>query len=308
MERRRLGRIGHESSVLIFGGAALSDVPAAVADRSIAEALDAGINHLDTAAGYGDSELHLGRSIPQIRDRVFLATKTGERSAAGAYDGIRRSLERLRTDRVDLLQLHAVCDVDDLGRATSTGGAVDAAVRARDEGLVGAIGITGHGMGAPATHLEALRRFPFDSVLTPFNHRLAREPAYLRDFDALAERTEAEDVGLMVIKAVARNLWPTPPEGTPAAHPRSTWYEPLEDPAQIDAAVAFVLERPEVTGICTAGDVGLLALFVDAERNRSSLSRERVDDVLRDVEEYEPPFVRVPGREVPDWLEPVVTD
>ena len=308
METRRLGRIGHESSVLIYGGAALSEVSDDVADRSIGEALDAGINHLDTAAGYGDSELHLGRWMPRIRDRVFLATKTGERSAAGAYDGIRRSLERLRTDRVDLLQLHAVGDLEDLGRATSTGGAVDGAVRARDEGLVGAIGITGHGMGAPATHLEALGRFPFDTVLTPFNHRLAREPAYLRDFDALAERTQAEDVGLMVIKSVARNLWPAPREGTPAAHARTTWYEPLEDPAHIEAAVGFVLARPEVTGICTAGDVGLLARFVEAERTRSSLSRERIDEVLDDVVEYEPPFVRVPGRSVPDWLEPLVAD
>jgi aryl-alcohol dehydrogenase-like predicted oxidoreductase len=308
METRRLGRIGHESSVLIYGGAALSDASDEVADRSIAEALDAGINHLDTAAGYGDSELHLGRWMPRIRDRIFLATKTGERSAARAYDGIRRSLERLRTDRVDLLQLHAVGDLEDLGRATSTGGAVDGAVRAREEGLVGAIGITGHGMGAPATHLEALRRFPFDTVLTPFNHCLAREPAYLRDFDALAERTEADDVGLMVIKSIARNLWPATESGTSAGPRRSTWYEPLEEPGQIDAAVAFVLARREVTGICTAGDVHLLARFVDAERTRSSLSAERIEGVLAEITEYEPPFVRVPGRTVPDWLEPLVPD
>jgi aryl-alcohol dehydrogenase-like predicted oxidoreductase len=306
METRRLGRTEHESSVLIYGGAALGDVPDDVADHSIAEALDAGINHLDTAADYGESELHLGRWMPRIRDRVFLATKTGERSAAGAYDGIRRSLERLETDRVDLLQLHAIGDLEDLGRATSTGGAVEGAVRARDEGLVGAIGITGHGMAAPATHLEALRRFPFDTVLTPFNHRLAREAGYLRDFDALAERTEAEDVGLMVIKSVARNLWPA--SGTSSANPRSTWYEPLEDRAQIDAAVAFVLGRREVTGICTAGDVGLLARFVEAERTRTSLSAEQIDGVLGDLPEYEPPFVRVPGRTIPDWLEPLVPD
>ena len=308
METRRLGRTEHESSVLIYGGAALGDVPHEVADRSIAEALDAGINHLDTAADYGDSELHLGRWMPRIRDRVFLATKTGERSAAGAYDGIRRSLERLETDRVDLLQLHAVGNLDELGEATSTGGAVDGAARARDEGLVGAIGITGHGMAAPATHLEALHRFPFDTVLTPFNHRLAREAGYLRDFDALAERTQAEDVGLMVIKSVARNLWPSSTGEMPSDPPRSTWYEPFEEPSQVDAAVAFVLARREVTGICTAGDVGLLARFVEAERARSSLSAERIDGVLRDVEEYEPPFVRVEGRAIPDWLEHLIPD
>src|SRR5919109_4963644 len=125
MEYRRLGRIGHESSVLIYGGAALSDVTDDVADHSIAEALDAGINHLDTAADYGDSELHLGRWMPRIRDRVFLATKTGERSAGGAYDSIRRSLERLQTDRVDLLQLHAVGNLEELDQVTRSGGALE---------------------------------------------------------------------------------------------------------------------------------------------------------------------------------------
>lgn len=149
METRRLGRLGHLSSVLIYGGAALIDVPEEVADRSIELAIEAGINHFDTAADYGNSELHLGRWMPSIRDRIFLATKTGDRTAAGAYDSIRRSLERLRVDRIDLIQLHAIGDVEDLGRATRPGGAIEGAVRARDEGLVGAIGITGHGMSPP---------------------------------------------------------------------------------------------------------------------------------------------------------------
>jgi aryl-alcohol dehydrogenase-like predicted oxidoreductase len=142
------------SSVLLFGGAALSEVSEEDADRSIRQALDAGINHFDTAAGYGDSELHLGRWMPRIRDRIFLATKTGDRAAADAYDSIRRSLERLRVDSVDLVQLHAIGDLDDLGAATGPGAAVEGLVRAREEGLVGAIGITGHAMRAPAVHLE----------------------------------------------------------------------------------------------------------------------------------------------------------
>jgi aryl-alcohol dehydrogenase-like predicted oxidoreductase len=303
METRRLGRNGHLSSVLLFGGAALSEVSEEDADRSIRQALDAGINHFDTAAGYGDSELHLGRWMPRIRDRIFLATKTGDRAAADAYDSIRRSLERLRVDSVDLVQLHAIGDLDDLGAATGPGAAVEGLVRAREEGLVGAIGITGHGMRAPAVHLEALRRFPFDTVLTPFNYRLALEPAYLRDFDALAAETQARDVGLMVIKVAARNLWRPEEE-----HRYATWYEPLDVQEQIDATVAFALARPEVTGICTAGDVHLLPMFVEAERRRDSITLPQAEAAMARVSELEPPFVRVPGREVPKWLEPLMPE
>jgi predicted aldo/keto reductase-like oxidoreductase len=297
MERRRLGRLEHQSSVLIYGGAALADVTQDVADQSIQLALDAGINHFDTAADYGDSEVRLGAWMPRIRDRIFLATKTGDRSATGAYDSVRRSLERLQVDAIDLLQLHAVCDADDLDRATGRTGALEGALRARDEGLIGAIGITGHGMGAPATHLEALRRFPFDTVLTPFNYRLSRDRAYAGNFEALVTQVIADDAALMLIKSVARNLWRTGER--PAYH---TWYEPLDEQTTVDAAVAFALSRPEATGIATAGDVGLLHLFIDAERRRSTLEPAEVAATLDAVPEFEPPFIRVPGRVVPDWL------
>jgi aryl-alcohol dehydrogenase-like predicted oxidoreductase len=302
MERRRLGRIGHESSVLLYGGAALSQVSQQVADRSIQLALDAGINHFDTAAEYGDSELRLGAWMPRIRDRIFLATKTGDRTATGAYQSIRRSLERLQVDDVDLLQLHAIGDFEDLDRATGTVGALEGALRAKEEGLVGAIGITGHGMLAPCVHLEALRRHPFDTVLTPFNYALSRRPAYLHDFEALVEETRARDVGLMLIKSVARNLWR---EGEQRY---DTWYEPLDDQRRVDAAVAFALARPEVAGIATAGDVRLLPLFVEAERRRPSVDAGEAAAELAAVPELEPPFIRSPGRVVPDWLAPLVPE
>jgi predicted aldo/keto reductase-like oxidoreductase len=301
MDTRRLGRLGHMSSVLIYGGAALSDVPAEDADRSIELALEAGINHFDTAAGYGDSELHLGRWMPRIRDRIFLATKTGDRTAAGAYESVGRSLERLRVESVDLIQLHAIGDLADLDRATGSGGAVEGAVRAMQEGLVGAIGITGHGMDAPATHLEALRRFPFDTVLTPYNYRLAQESNYLHDFDALAEEAGARDTALMLIKVGARNLWRT------GETPRyTTWYEPLDEQAHIDAALAFALTRREVTGICTPGEIRLLPMFVQAERRLGSASIDQIESELSGISELEPPFVRVEGRVVPDWLSPLL--
>lgn len=251
MERRRLGRLGRENSVLIFGGAALGEVTEEEADAAIRQALDAGVDHFDTAADYGDSELRLGAWMPRIRHRIFVATKTGDRTASGAYDSVRRSLDRLHVDRVDLIQLHAVGDLDDLDRATGTDGALDGAIRARDEGLAGAIGITGHGMAAPATHLEALRRYPFETVLTPFNFALSRHADYVRDFEALCEEIRAQDAALIVIKALSRNLWR---EGERPRH--HTWYEPLDEQTRVDAAVAFVLDQPDVAGIATPATSG----------------------------------------------------
>src|SRR5918992_1006947 len=244
MEKRRLGRLGHMSSVLIYGGAALADVSTDRADASIQFALDSGINHFDTSDDYGDSEVHLGRWMPRVRDRVFLATKTTERTRRGAHATIRRSLDRLNVERVDLLQLHAVCTAGELDEVTGPGGALEAAVAARDDGLVGGIGITGHGVGVAAVHLEALRRWPFDTVLTPYSYLLTRDPEFSRQFDALAAEAEANDVALMLIKYLAKDLWRT---GTSPR--RATWYEPLEDQIQINAAVAFALARREATGI-----------------------------------------------------------
>ena len=174
MQRRRLGRLGHDSSVLLYGGAALGEVTQDVADASVQEALEAGINYFDVAADYGEAELRLGALMDDLRPRVFLATKTGLRDREPAWAQINASLERLQTDRVDLLQLHAIGDLDELDLATRSGGALGAAIRAHDAGLVGAIGITGHGHDAPKTHLEALRRYPFATVLTPLNPVLWR--------------------------------------------------------------------------------------------------------------------------------------
>ena len=286
METRRLGRLGHESSVLIYGGAALGAVSQDVADRSIQEALDGGINHFDVAANYGDAELRLGPWMPGIRGRVFLATKTQERDADAAYRQINASLERLRVDSVDLLQLHAVGDQAELDRVTRRGGALDAATRARDEGLVKAVGITGHGHEAPATHLEALRRFPFETVLTPLNFVLAQDEGYRRDYEALVAEVQRQDAGLMTIKTVSRRNWPRPEQATYA-----TWYEPFDDQERITAAVAWVLAHEEVAGIPTAGDVRLLPLLLRAEQERSTVSVGQAEAVLARAADYSSPFV-----------------
>ena len=287
MEKRRLGRLEHRSSVLIYGAAALSDVTQDVADRSIQEALDGGINHLDVAASYGDAELRLGPWMSQIRDRIFLATKTGQRDRESAWREINASLERLQTDRVDLIQLHAVGDVGELDLATGADGALKAAIRALDEGLVGAIGITGHGWTAPATHLEALRRFPFATVLTPLNPVLWRDDAYRADYLALVDEVRRQDAGLMTIKTGSRRNWP---EG--AEHTHTTWYEPFDEQERITAAVSWVLSHDEVTGIPTAGDVSLLRPFLEAERNRISPTDGEAS--LSTDADYESPFVAMP--------------
>lgn len=290
MEYRRLGRLGRENSVLIFGGAALSQVSEEEADRAISLALEAGIDHFDTAADYGDSELHYGRWMPEIRDHIFLSTKTGERDGDEARRQIEASLERLRVDNVDLIQLHAVCDLEDLDRATRTGGALEAAIEARDEGLVGAVGITGHGHEAPATHLEALRRYPFETVLTPWNFILSTDDDYSRDFEALVEEIRRQEAGLMTIKTISRRNWP---EGNPLeGQRRATWYEPFEEQEYLDAAVSFVLAYEEITGIAMVGDVGLIGPMIEAERRRMPL--EEATEVLAQVPSYSSPFISMP--------------
>ncbi|MBA2774496.1 MAG: aldo/keto reductase [Nocardioidaceae bacterium] len=285
MEMRRLGRLGHSSSVLIYGAAALGDVTQEVADRSVQEALDGEINHFDVAADYGDAELRLGPWMSVIRDQIFLATKVLERGRDAAWAQINASLERLQTDRVDLLQLHSVGDLGELDLATAEDGALAAAVRAQEEGLVGAVGITGHGDQAPATHLEALRRFPFATVLTPLNPVLWRNQQYRSDYQALVAEVQRQDAGLMTIKAVSRRVWPDEDAGRSYA----TWYEPFDDQQRISAAVSWVLAHPEVTGIPTPGDVSLLGMVLAAERDR--ISPADAERRLSADEDYSSPFV-----------------
>jgi aryl-alcohol dehydrogenase-like predicted oxidoreductase len=290
MEHRRLGRLGSENSVLIFGGAALAEATEEDSDAAIAQALDAGVDHFDTAADYGDSELQYGRWMPEIRDRIFLSTKTGLREKDAAKRQIQDSLERLRVDNVDLLQLHSVGDIADLDRATGPGGSLEAAIEAKEEGLVGAIGITGHGNEAPATHLEALRRYPFETVLTPWNFILSTDEGYRADYAALVEEIQRQDTGLMIIKTISRRNWP---EGDPTGDQRyTTWYEPFDRQEYIDASVSWVLSHDEVTGLAMVGDVTLVPMMLEAENRR--MSREEAEQVLSSAPDYSSPFISIP--------------
>ncbi len=290
MEHRRLGRLGRENSVLIFGGAALGEATEEASDLAMQQALDAGVDHFDTAADYGDSELHYGRWMSEIRDRIFLSTKTGDREGDAARRSIENSLQRLRVDSVDLIQLHAIGDLEDLDRATGPGGSLEAAIRAKEEGLVGAIGITGHGNEAPATHLEALNRYPFDTVLTPWNFILSTDDDYRRDFRALVAEIKRQDAGLMAIKAISKRNWP---EGDPERDQQyTTWYEPFDRQEHIDAAVSFVLSYEEITGIAMVGDVTLVPNMLEANARR--MPRERAEEILTNAPNYSSPFISMP--------------
>jgi len=278
------GRTGHRSTRTIFGAAAFSDVTQAEADRTMELLLRFGVNHIDTAASYGDSELRLGPWMLQHRADFFLATKTGERTSQAAYDQIRRSLERLRVDQLDLIQLHNLVDPAEWETALGPGGALEAAIRAREEGLVRFIGVTGHGTSVAAMHSRALQRFNFDSVLLPYSYSMMQNPRYSADFEELLTRCQQQGVAVQTIKAITRAPWGERPQTA------ATWYEPLRDPVAIDRAVHWVLGRPGVF-LNTVGDIAVLPQVLDAaDRFRERPSEEAMREVA-EQQSMEPLFV-----------------
>lgn len=287
-----MGRTGFQTSVLMYGAAALGEVDQDTADASLEEALAAGINHVDVAASYGAAEDRLRSWTARLaREGVFLATKTDERAADASWAQVNRSMERLDVDHVDLLQVHAVGDLADLDRATASDGSLASVLRARDEGLTRFVGITGHGHESPATHLEALRRYDFDAVLTPWNHVLAADPAYRADFLALVDACGEADVALRTIKTVSRRNWP----GGGSSGTYSTWYEPWDDLERVTAAVAFCLRQPGVCAIATAGDVRLQPLIHTAAERAPFEADDEIDRVLTGAPGYSSPFVAAPA-------------
>ena len=245
------GSTGHESTRTLFGAAALGSLTQAEADPTLDLLLEHGVNHIDVAASYGDAELRLAPWLKQHRDRFFLATKTGQRDRTGAREEIRRSLDRLGVDHVDLIQLHNLVDVIEWETALREGGALEALVEARDEGLVRFIGVTGHGLTVANMHRRSLERFPFDSVLLPYSYVQMRDERYAADFETLSALCSERGVAMQTIKSIALAPW------NGRAQTAATWYEPLSDPADIRLAVRWVLSRPGVF-LNTAGDVGLL--------------------------------------------------
>jgi aryl-alcohol dehydrogenase-like predicted oxidoreductase len=283
IETLPFGRTGHRSTRLLFGAAALHSCSQEEADAALAELLAAGVNHIDVAASYGDAELRVGPWMERHRARFFLATKTGERGYPAARDQIRRSLERLRTSSIDLLQLHNLVKEDEWEQALGPDGALRAAAEARDAGRVRFLGVTGHGTRVAAMHLRSLERFAFDSVLLPYNPAMMRDPVYAQDFERLLAVCAERGVAVQTIKSVARRRWP---EGATPSH--GTWYEPLTDPAEIESAVHWALARPGVF-VNSAGDLRLLAPML---RAAAAFSAARSGAPPREVPGLEPLFVR----------------
>jgi aryl-alcohol dehydrogenase-like predicted oxidoreductase len=251
------GRTGHQSTRTIFGAASLSQVTQEAADRTLEVLLRHGVNHIDTAASYGEAELRIRPWLKREAGRFFLATKTDARTKREAREELHRSLDRLGVDHVDLWQLHNLADPIEWDTALSPGGVIDAAVEARAEGLVRFIGVTGHGAQIAANHRRSLERFDFDSVLLPYNFVTMQLPYYAENFEALARTCAERSVAVQTIKSIALRPW------LGREHTRTTWYEPLEDQPDIDRAVWWVLGRPGIF-LNTVGDVDVLPRVLDA--------------------------------------------
>ncbi len=274
--RAPFGRTGHESRRAIFGAAALGRASEADADRALELLVRHDIDHIDTAASYGESELRVAPWLAgNGRDRFFLATKTGERTYRGARDEIRRSLARLRVDHVDLIQLHNLVDPAEWDVAMGPDGALRAAIEARDAGVARFIGVTGHGFTVAAQHRRSLDRFDFDSVLFPYNHTQLRDGAYAADAEVLFRTCAERGVAVQTIKSITLGPWQERP-----AEP-STWYEPLTEQSDIDLAVRWVLGRDGIF-LNTASDIGLLAKILDAaSRGGPRPSDAEMNELLR---------------------------
>ncbi len=284
METRRFGRTNHLSTIAIFGAAAFWQISQEDADKMMELVIEAGINHIDVAPGYGQAEIRIGPWMPRERGRFFLGCKTMERTQKGAWNELQTSLKRLQTETFDLYQCHAITTMDELDAVTMKGGALEAFVEAREAGLIKFIGITGHGAQTPQIYLEALRRFDFDSVLFPLNFVQLGNPEYRKYAEELIATCRAKDVGTMVIKTVTKGPW------SEKQHTATTWYEPFDKSDEIQRAVNFALSY-DVTGLCTAGDTRVLPLVLKACENFSRLTQNEMEEMIKSGKQYEPLFV-----------------
>jgi len=280
MQTRLFGRTNHMSTVAVFGGVALGQLDQSMADIVIQQVIDAGVNHIDIAPSYGEAELRLGPWMPRIRDDFFLGCKTTERTKQGAIAEFHQSLERLQVDAFDLYQLHAVTTMDELDQCTRAGGSLEGVIKMRDQGLTRFIGITGHGMQAPAIFIEALRRFDFDTVLFPIFPALFTDEDYRRNTLDLLDLCEEKDVGVMTIKAIAKGPWG---DREPHFH---TWYEPFDDQETIQKMVNFSLSQ-KLAHICTVGDYRIMGKVLTACENFTPLGHDAQEALIEEQSDLE---------------------
>jgi aryl-alcohol dehydrogenase-like predicted oxidoreductase len=283
METRRFGRTGHMSTVAIFGAAAFSKISQEDADKVMEMVIEAGVNHIDVAPSYGQAEERIGPWMPRERGRFFLGCKTTERTREGAWNEMQASLKRLQTESFDLYQCHAITTMEELDSVTMNGGALEAFVKARAEGLTKYLGITGHGVDAPQIYLEALRRFDFESVLFPINFVQMANPEYRKYTEELIATCKTKDVGTMIIKSTTKAPWGERQQTA------TTWYEPFNQMDEIQRAVNFVLSY-DVTGVCTAGDTRILPMVLEACENFTRLNNSEMEEMIQSGKQYEPLF------------------
>jgi len=285
MEQRPLGRTGHQSTIAIFGTAAFWEISQEQANRALDRAMLHGVNHIDVAPQYGQAEERLGHWLAPHRDRFFLGCKTLERKRDAAWAELHHSLEMLHTDHLDLYQLHAVGTMAELDEALGPGGAIEAFEQARNEGLVRHLGITGHGSEVLAVQLAALDRFDFETIMFPINPRLYADLTYRQQAEQLLAKAMERNVGVMIIKAIARGPW--------GEHDKeyTTWYRPLDTPTAIAHTIRFALSQPGVTAVVSAGDVRLLPMILQAAEGYTLMSNAEQEALIAEFAHHEPLFV-----------------
>jgi predicted aldo/keto reductase-like oxidoreductase len=283
MQKRRFGRTGHMSSIVIFGAFAVGPIGQREADEVMELLLAHGVNHIDVAPSYLNAELRLGPWLERHRERFFLGCKTLLRGKEEARQELHRSLERLRVDHFDLYQLHAVTTMEELDQCFTARGSMEAVLDARQEGLTRYVGITSHGLQAPVVQRAALERFDFDSLLFPLSFRLWANEAYRRDVTTLLQMATERDIGTVVIKTWARGPWGD------KERRYHTGYEPYDDAEMIEQALRFNLSQP-VTGVISAGDARLLPMILDAAERFQPMDEAEQAALLATAGEYEPLF------------------
>ena len=282
MEKRRLGKTGHMSSIVAFGGAALARVSQKEADEAVKLALEHGVNHFDVAPSYGEAELRLKPILKDYRDEIFLACKTLKRTKDEAAEELRRSMERLGVDYIDLYQFHGLDDPKELEVAFGPRGALEAMLEAKEEGLIGHIGITSH---RPPTIIEALKRFDLETILFPLNFVLRRHRCPENDYEPILRLAKERDIGTIVMKAFAKQRWPT------EERRYNTWYEPFDTQREIDLCLWFALSEG-VTTVTTPADIRLIPMVIDAAERYRELSKEEMEELVESASNLKPLFPR----------------
>lgn len=282
MDTRHLGKTGERLSVIGFGGMVVNGVEPDEAASLVTQAIDRGINYFDVAPTYGNAEERLGPALAPYRSSVFLACKTRERTAQGAREELNRSLDRLRTDRFDLYQLHAVSTMPEVEQILAPGGAIEAFIEAREQGIVRHIGFSSHNDDAAAALLQ---RFPFDTMLFPFNWVSWYQGGFGPRAMAAAKRA---GVAVLALKALAKRALR---EGEERAWPKC-WYVPVDDPAEAQMALNWTLSL-DVTAAVSPSHAELLWWMCDAADRYCALSDDEQKQVAARSVGLEPLFARL---------------